>query len=133
MIRGGTFSDRDNEDENGTNVNDAMCSGKSCCLQNVLRCTLTVLTGSFAILFGDVFSQILSIVGALGFSCPAMRTKGSWWTATGKGQMHDASHRANNRVACASRKQITLNISRGRGHAKRNTLRKCTTSIDTVI
>lgn len=43
-----------------------------------------------------------------------MRTKGSWWTATGKGQMHDASHRANNRVACASRKQITLNISRGR-------------------
>ena len=44
-----------------------------------------------------------------------MRTKGSWWTATGKGQMHDASHRANNRVACASRKQITLNISRA-GH-----------------
>jgi len=68
VIRGGTSSDRDNEDENGTNVNDAMCSGKSCCLQNVLRCTLTVLTGSFAILFGDVFSQILSIVGALGFS-----------------------------------------------------------------
>jgi hypothetical protein len=31
-----------------------------------------------------------------------MRTKGSWWTATGKGQLHDASHRANLRVAAPS-------------------------------
>lgn len=36
--------------------------------QNFLRLALCLLSGSLAVLFGDVFSQILSIVGALGFS-----------------------------------------------------------------
>ena len=55
-------NDGDQKNKNGA------CSGKKCCQQNMLRTTLTLLTGMLAVLFGDVFSQILSIVGALGFS-----------------------------------------------------------------
>ena len=47
---------------------NTMCQGPTCFHQNVLRIFLTLCTGAFAVLFGDVFSQILSIVGALGFS-----------------------------------------------------------------
>jgi amino acid permease len=38
------------------------------CQQNAVRIGLTLLTGVLAVVFGEVFSQILSIVGALGFS-----------------------------------------------------------------
>ena len=55
------------EDEDG-GTEARMCRGVYCCQQNLLRVVLTLLTGSLAVVFGDVFSQILSIVGALGFS-----------------------------------------------------------------
>lgn len=38
------------------------------CKQNGVRIGLTLATGCLAVIFGEVFSQILSIVGALGFS-----------------------------------------------------------------
>ena len=58
----------DEETVDPANSSSAMCSGQYCLQQNLLRIVLTVLTGSLAVVFGDVFSQILSIVGALGFS-----------------------------------------------------------------
>jgi hypothetical protein len=66
----GAVDDNGNEQNDGGDqeIEDGACSGKKCCQQNMLRTTLTLLTGTLAVLFGDVFSQILSIVGALGFS-----------------------------------------------------------------
>ena len=58
----------DEETVDPANSSSAMCIGQYCLQQNLLRIVLTVLTGSLAVVFGDVFSQILSIVGALGFS-----------------------------------------------------------------
>jgi hypothetical protein len=58
----------DEETVDETNSSGAMCRGQYCLRQNLLRIVLTVLTGTLAVVFGAVFSQILSIVGALGFS-----------------------------------------------------------------
>ena len=47
---------------------DAGESSRVLCKQNGVRIGLTLATGCLAVIFGEVFSQILSIVGALGFS-----------------------------------------------------------------
>ena len=44
------------------------CCCSSLAQQNALRLGLTLVSGGLAVVFGEVFSQIISIVGALGFS-----------------------------------------------------------------
>ena len=61
-------SEMEGGDEADLVEDEKVCAGPGCCRKNTLRIALTIFTGTLAVLFGDVFSQLLSIVGALGFS-----------------------------------------------------------------